>query len=140
ERLEAERLESERLDIERVEAELAEALRLEAEHAEAERRAAEALEAEERDAEEFEAANQNIDDVDPMVAELLAAIALDPDPDAEFDFTGLDPELIDIFVEESRDLLDHSDGLLARLREAPGDREPVVGMQRDLHTLKGGAR
>src|SRR5690606_11178531 len=38
------------------------------------------------------------------------------------------------------DLLDHSDGLLAQLRELPGDRECVVGLQRDLHTIKGGAR
>jgi len=30
--------------------------------------------------------------------------------------------------------------LLASLRDAPEDREPVVGLQRDLHTLKGGAR
>ncbi|MGO1893357.1 MAG: response regulator, partial [Luteimonas sp.] len=54
--------------------------------------------------------------------------------------TGLDAELIDIFVEEAGDLLDHSDGLLAQLREQPGDRECVVGLQRDLHTIKGGAR
>jgi len=43
-------------------------------------------------------------------------------------------------VEEGRDLLDHSDGLLAQLRESVDDREALVGLQRDLHTLKGGAR
>src|SRR5690606_34630436 len=42
--------------------------------------------------------------------------------------------------EEGRDLLDHSDGLLARLRESADDRESLIGLQRDLHTLKGGAR
>jgi chemosensory pili system protein ChpA (sensor histidine kinase/response regulator) len=52
----------------------------------------------------------------------------------------LDAELVDIFVEESVDLLDHSDGLLAKLRDAPGEREALVGLQRDLHTIKGGAR
>lgn len=56
------------------------------------------------------------------------------------DVSGLDLELVDIFVEEGVDLLDHSDALLARLRERPGEREPLVGLQRDLHTLKGGAR
>ena len=60
--------------------------------------------------------------------------------DEALDLTGLDPELVDIFVEEGGDLLDHSDGLLAQLRETPEDREMIVGLQRDLHTLKGGAR
>ncbi|MCR6497253.1 response regulator [Thermomonas sp. S9] len=49
-------------------------------------------------------------------------------------------ELVDVFVEEAGDLLDHSDGLLAQLRETPDDNELIVGLQRDLHTLKGGAR
>ncbi|MFT3762411.1 MAG: Hpt domain-containing protein [Pseudoxanthomonas sp.] len=56
------------------------------------------------------------------------------------DAAGLDLELVDIFVEEGRDLLDHSDGLLASLRAAPDDRNLIVELQRDLHTLKGGAR
>ncbi|WP_425602250.1 response regulator [Luteimonas aquatica] len=56
------------------------------------------------------------------------------------DFADLDLELVDLFVEEAGDLLDHSDGLLAQLRVAPGEREPLVGLQRDLHTLKGSAR
>ena len=68
-------------------------------------------------------------------------LALDPDdPDAELDTSDIDVELLDIFLEESGDLLDHSDGLLADLREKTNDRELVVGLQRDLHTLKGGAR
>ncbi|RZA37119.1 MAG: response regulator [Lysobacteraceae bacterium] len=56
------------------------------------------------------------------------------------DFTELDRDLVDIFVEEGNDLLDHSDGLLAKLRETPEDRSLVTGLQRDLHTIKGGAR
>jgi chemosensory pili system protein ChpA (sensor histidine kinase/response regulator) len=56
------------------------------------------------------------------------------------DFTVLDRDLVDIFVEEGNDLLDHSDGLLAHLRGAPDDRGLVIGLQRDLHTIKGGAR
>ncbi|ALN82187.1 response regulator [Lysobacter antibioticus] len=63
-----------------------------------------------------------------------------PDPEEALDVSELDPELVDIFVEEGGDLLDHSDGLLAQLRETPSEREPLVGLQRDLHTLKGGAR
>ncbi|MGH8172201.1 MAG: chemotaxis protein CheA, partial [Rhodanobacteraceae bacterium] len=43
-------------------------------------------------------------------------------------------------MQEGEDILDHSDSMMARLREAPQDREIIVGLQRDLHTLKGGAR
>ncbi|HEX5755654.1 MAG TPA: response regulator [Arenimonas sp.] len=56
------------------------------------------------------------------------------------DTSDLDEELLDIFLEESIDILDHSDGLMAKLRDDVSDRELVVGLQRDLHTLKGGAR
>ncbi|HEY0232716.1 MAG TPA: chemotaxis protein CheW, partial [Dokdonella sp.] len=69
-----------------------------------------------------------------------AGAAAPPLPDDALDFTELDRDLVDIFVEEGNDLLDHSDGLLAKLREAPDDRSLVTGLQRDLHTIKGGAR
>ena len=75
-----------------------------------------------------------------LAAAFAKAYSADPDPDDALDLSELDPELVDIFVEEGGDLLDHSDGLLAQLREAPNEREPLVGLQRDLHTLKGGAR
>jgi chemosensory pili system protein ChpA (sensor histidine kinase/response regulator) len=65
---------------------------------------------------------------------------MDIDPDEPLDLTDVDPELLDIFVEETTDVLDHADGMLSRLRDAPTDREPVTSLQRDLHTLKGGAR
>ena len=125
--------------------------RLEQEQAEAaaravaEREAAERAEAE-REAAEREAAEraeaERADTIEPAVVAAIAnAVALaSEDPDEMLDLTGLDPELVDIFVEEGSDLLDHSDGLLAQLRDTPGAREPVVGLQRDLHTLKGGAR
>ena len=56
------------------------------------------------------------------------------------DFDELDRELVDIFVEEGKDLLDHCDGVISQLRSAPEDRELLAELQRDLHTLKGGAR
>ena len=129
ERLEAERLEAKRLEAERVRAERAEAERLEAERVEAERAEAERAEAERAEAERVEA--------ERLEAEASAETG---DPNEPLDLEGLDAELIDIFVEEAGDLLDHSDDLLARLGEEPGDRESVVGLQRDLHTIKGGAR
>ncbi len=79
----------------------------------------------------------------PAITEVdaTAVEALDDPADAEpLDFAQLDRELVDIFVEEGKDLLDHCDGLISELRDAPEDREVVAGLQRDLHTLKGGAR
>ncbi|MCS3745515.1 chemosensory pili system protein ChpA (sensor histidine kinase/response regulator) [Xanthomonas arboricola] len=79
-----------------------------------------------------------VEDAAPVEAatnEVGAAFDIGP-----LNFDQLDGELVDIFVEEGRDLLDHCDGLLARMREVPEDREVLNGLQRDLHTLKGGAR
>ncbi|KGQ18707.1 Chemotaxis protein CheY [Lysobacter dokdonensis DS-58] len=169
ERAEADRAEAERVEAERAEAERAEAERAEAERAEAERVAAEEAEEYARLEAEYEAqrleaaraeaeAAQSIAPVEepvaeaepeveaepesePAVAQMLAdAMAGHGDPDEALDITDLDPELVDIFCEEGGDLLDHSDGLLAHLRENPSEREHLVGLQRDLHTLKGGAR
>jgi chemosensory pili system protein ChpA (sensor histidine kinase/response regulator) len=62
------------------------------------------------------------------------------DPDEALDTSDLDVELVDLFLEETTDILDHSDGMLARLRDKIDDHEVIVNLQRDLHTLKGGAR
>jgi chemosensory pili system protein ChpA (sensor histidine kinase/response regulator) len=76
-----------------------------------------------------------------QVARPNVPLSQDPaDPDLDLDMSDLDPELLDLFLEETNDILDHSDGMLARLREQTTDRDAVVTLQRDLHTLKGGAR
>ncbi len=155
ERLEAERLEAERLEAERLEAEraaadeAAEYARLEAEYAEQERLAREQAAAAEAAAietpveepveapAEAPAMQQSPSPEHPAPSFVDDSVE---DPDAPLDLTGLDPELIDIFVEESVDLLDHSDALLAQLHAAPGEGDSLIGLQRDLHTLKGGAR
>ncbi|QNN45834.1 Hpt domain-containing protein [Thermomonas brevis] len=127
ERQEAERIAAARAEAERQEAERAAVRRAEAERAEAERRAAEAAAA-------AQAREQ------AALAALQSAASAAEDPDEPLDTSELDLELVDIFVEEAGDLLDHSDGLLAKLRDTPDDNELVSGLQRDLHTLKGGAR
>ena len=167
ERLEAERLEAERLEAERLEAQRAEAALREQEmrdfiRIEEERLAAVRLDSAQREAEWLEAERLLAESGDPqsseqisgqvetplvetpqsqpsVVASLLANTAV-VDPDTDLDMADLDAELIDIFVEEGRDLLDHSDQLLVALRENPDEREVIGGLQRDLHTLKGGAR
>lgn len=55
----------------------------------------------------------------------------------ELDF---DPELIEIFTQEARDLLITIDQSLHEWHATPADRTLVPEIQRDLHTLKGGAR
>jgi chemosensory pili system protein ChpA (sensor histidine kinase/response regulator) len=52
----------------------------------------------------------------------------------------IDPDLLEIFTEEAREILDHSDGVLAQWRAEPTEPEHMASLQRDLHTLKGGAR
>lgn len=141
---EAERLAAEQAEAERVAAEKAEAERIAAERrAEEERLAAERRAAEERiAAERREAERAAVAKARELaaLATLQASAASSEDPDEALDLTDLDPELVDIFAEESGDLLDHSDGLLAQLRENPHERESLIGLQRNLHTLKGGAR
>ena len=64
----------------------------------------------------------------------------DVQPEGALDLPDLDADLLEIFVQEGADILDHADGQIAGLRMAPHQREFVSGLQRDLHTLKGGAR
>lgn len=71
---------------------------------------------------------------------VVSAVPAEDQPEDALDVTGLDLDLVEIFIEEGNDLLDHSDDLLAKLRETPEDRTLVTSLQRDLHTLKGGAR
>jgi chemosensory pili system protein ChpA (sensor histidine kinase/response regulator) len=52
----------------------------------------------------------------------------------------LDPDLLEIFLEEGRDLLDEAETTVHRWQENVADRDTVALLQRQLHTLKGGAR
>ncbi|MEX1826386.1 Hpt domain-containing protein [Luteibacter sp. CQ10] len=55
-------------------------------------------------------------------------------------YADIDPDLLEVFVEEGREILDHADGALAAWRAEPQQPEHVAALQRDLHTLKGSAR
>ena len=70
----------------------------------------------------------------------MPSLADDPQPAGRLELGEMDEDLLEIFVQEGADILDHSDSLMANLRATPHDREIVGGLQRDLHTLKGGAR
>src|SRR5690606_22283541 len=62
-----------------------------------------------------------------LAADFRAGLDIaDPDPDGPLTLADMDEELLDIFVEEATDILDHSDGYMVQLRESPNDREVVV--------------
>ena len=71
---------------------------------------------------------------------MYAPVADDVNPDGSLDLPDMDEDLLEIFVQEGGDILDAADTMMARLREQPHEREIVSGLQRELHTLKGGAR
>lgn len=56
------------------------------------------------------------------------------------DLSHLDPELIGIFLEEAYDLINSTGSALHTWSEDPDNREVAAELQRDVHTLKGGAR
>ncbi|HET9817544.1 MAG TPA: Hpt domain-containing protein, partial [Rhodanobacteraceae bacterium] len=140
---EEERLAAEKAERERLAAEKAEQERLAAGKAEEARIAAEKAEQERLEAEKAE--QKRIAAARKIAAREIAASALppfpeDPQPEGPLDVPGLDSELVGLFSEEAVELLDGSDSLMAGLRDAPDDAECVRGLQRNLNTLKGGAR
>ncbi|HJR13929.1 MAG TPA: Hpt domain-containing protein [Rhodanobacteraceae bacterium] len=143
EQSERERVAAERAERERLAAEQAEAERLAAEQSEQERLAAEQADRERVAAEKAEAeriAAARVQAERDIAAAALPVFPDDPQPEGALDIPGLDPELVSLFTEEGGELLDSSDSLMATLRNAPDDVESVRGLQRNLHTLKGGAR
>jgi len=54
--------------------------------------------------------------------------------------SNVDAELVDIFLEEAEEILDSITENLEQWADAQDDLAPVAELQRELHTLKGGAR
>ncbi|OZB68277.1 MAG: hypothetical protein B7X33_04450, partial [Lysobacterales bacterium 13-68-4] len=83
---------------------------------------------------------------EPAVEARVAAAEPEPELAETGDEVGelwrgnIDPDLLEVFTEEAREILDHADGALAEWRAEPSDLAQVPVLQRDLHTLKGGAR
>ncbi|MDR1075888.1 MAG: Hpt domain-containing protein [Xanthomonadaceae bacterium] len=81
-----------------------------------------------------------LEDVDESVRIAAQPAAMALTNGQPLDFNQIDPELVDIFVEEGSDLLDHADQTLDELSVEPNQSSLIISLQRDLHTLKGGAR
>ena len=77
----------------------------------------------------------------PLETEIveLAPVALD-DVAASAAPVDRDPELVEIFLEEADEILEAAGTSLESWMEAPDNLIEVQSLQRDLHTLKGGAR
>jgi chemosensory pili system protein ChpA (sensor histidine kinase/response regulator) len=56
------------------------------------------------------------------------------------DLSHLDPELVEIFLEEAYELINSTGSSLQKWTEDPSDRGVAAELQRNVHTLKGGAR
>ncbi|RDS84651.1 response regulator [Dyella monticola] len=55
-------------------------------------------------------------------------------------FSHVDQDLLEIFSEEAREILDEADSTLAQWHAEPTEVSHMAGLLRALHTLKGGAR
>jgi chemosensory pili system protein ChpA (sensor histidine kinase/response regulator) len=132
---------AEKLAAEQAAAELVAAEKLAAEQAAAELAAAEKLAAEQAAAElaaaEKSAAEQAASDEE--AGEIDAEATREP----AYALAGsgqIDADLLEVFIDEAREILDHADGVLAQWHAEPTELSHVAELQRDLHTLKGGAR
>lgn len=65
---------------------------------------------------------------------------LSPEEAATADQEAVDPEILDIFLEEASEIMDQLEQLLEDWRKEPGNNHFNQEAQRALHTLKGGAR
>lgn len=74
------------------------------------------------------------------VIDQLADEAVQDDEAALDHEAALDGEIVSIFLEEARDILDSAGQALHRWLSEPDNPMPLSALQRDLHTLKGGAR
>ncbi len=67
-----------------------------------------------------------------------------PEETAEADaaalYADLDEDLLEAFLEEAQEVLEHADDTLQQWRETPDDKAMVTVLQRDLHTIKGSSR
>lgn len=79
---------------------------------------------------------------EPEIVEPVAAAApASGVQDSEYELDeDRDQELVEIFLEEGFDILESSSGALHRWMENPDNSVELEALQRDLHTLKGGAR
>jgi len=55
-------------------------------------------------------------------------------------YADTDQELLEVFLEEAGDIMENSEQTLQNWKHTPEEQSLIVELQRELHTLKGGAR
>jgi chemosensory pili system protein ChpA (sensor histidine kinase/response regulator) len=87
------------------------------------------------------AAAEAVHEAEPIAAAEIALETAEPVSAVELmSFHHIDPDLLEIFSEEAREILDDADGVLAKWHAEPTEVTHMNGLLRALHTLKGGAR
>ena len=61
-------------------------------------------------------------------------------PYSDIDYVDIDDELIAIFLEEAEELLESCESVVNEIKSTPNSEEHIQQLQRNMHTLKGGAR
>lgn len=84
-----------------------------------------------------EAANDSEALISGTEAVSLETVAEEP---VAMSYGDIDDELIDIFLEEAEELLESCEDTLNEIRVTPNSTEHIHQLQRNMHTLKGGAR
>ena len=91
--------------------------------------------------EEAEVEAGDLQQAEPASVEAAIAPEAAGVQDSEYELDeDRDQELVEIFLEEGFDILESSSGALHRWMENPDNSVELEALQRDLHTLKGGAR
>jgi chemosensory pili system protein ChpA (sensor histidine kinase/response regulator) len=67
--------------------------------------------------------------------EVSTEVNVEKDP-----YSEADQELLEVFLEEAGDIMEHSEETLQNWKHARQDQALIAELQRELHTLKGGAR
>ncbi len=89
---------------------------------------------------------ESADEVKSADAETVEAVAESSGgapveaPAANDPYAEIDPELLEVFLEEAADILEHSEETLQNWKSEPDSQEFMAELQRELHTLKGGSR
>ncbi len=90
---------------------------------------------------DVEAEAETEDDIAEIVSNAEPVVLESVEEEAvAMSYGDIDDELIDIFLEEAEELLESCEDTLSEIKITPNSTEHIHQLQRNMHTLKGGAR